>query len=106
MNMRWREAKSSSEIENIFTTNDELYKAISDTLKEERASSATKEVNEALFMQPYIKPGLLNQVLNRTSRTTLTKYMTELTHLGILSPEKDGKEVYYLNNDLLRILEA
>jgi len=66
----------------------------------------SKEVNETLFMQPYIKPGLLNQVLNRTSRTTLTKYMMELTHLGILSPKKDGKEVYYLNNDLLRILEG
>lgn len=65
-----------------------------------------KEVNETLFMQPYIKPALLNQVLNRTSRTTLTKYMTELTHLGILSPKKDGKEVYYINNDLLRILEG
>lgn len=66
----------------------------------------SQEVNETLFMQPYIKPALLNQVLNRTSRTTLTKYMTELTHLGILSPKKDGKEVYYINNDLLRILEG
>ena len=65
-----------------------------------------KELNETLFMQPYIKPGSLNQVLNRTSRTTLTKYMMELTKLGILSPKKDGKEVYYLNNDLLRILEG
>jgi len=65
----------------------------------------SKEVNEILFAQPYIKPGNLNQVLNRASRTTLTKYMSELTDLGILSPKKDGKEVYYLNNDLLRILE-
>ena len=47
-----REAKSSSEIENIFTTNDELYKAITDSVKEEIASSATKEVlryREALW---------------------------------------------------------
>ncbi len=64
-----------------------------------------KEVNEALFKQPYIKPSKLNQVLKRASRTTLTKYMTELTDHGILSPKKDGKEVYYLNVDLLRILE-
>ncbi len=64
-----------------------------------------KEVNETLFTQPYIKPGKLNQVLKRASRTTLTKYMAELTGLGILSPKKDGKEVYYLNSDLLRILE-
>jgi len=64
-----------------------------------------KDVNETLFTQPYIKPGKLNQVLKRTSRTTLTKYMTELTDLGILRPKKDGKEVYYINSDLLRILE-
>jgi Fic family protein len=47
-----REAKSSSEIENIFTTDDELYKAISDSIKEESASSATKEIlryREALW---------------------------------------------------------
>ena len=66
----------------------------------------SREVNETIFMQPYIKPILLSRVLNRTSRTTITRYMTELSHLGILSPKKDGKEVYYLNNDLLRILEG
>ena len=65
-----------------------------------------KEVNETLFMQPYIKPSFLNQVMNRASRTTLTKYMTELTDLNILSPKRDGKEVFYLNNDLIRILEG
>jgi Fic family protein len=66
----------------------------------------TKEVNEAIFSQPYIKPAILAKILNRTSRTTLTGYMQELTKLGILSPMKDGKEVYYLNNDLIRILEG
>ncbi len=65
-----------------------------------------KEVNETLFMQPYIKPKLLGDTLERTSRTTLTKYMQELTDLGILSPKQDGKEVFYLNNDLIRILEG
>ena len=64
------------------------------------------EVNETLFSQPYIKPAMIGKVLNRTSRTTLTGYMKDLTKLGILSPMKDGKEVYYLNNDLIRILEG
>ena len=39
-----REAKSSSEIENIFTTDDDLYKAISQTKREEMATGAAKEV--------------------------------------------------------------
>ena len=43
-----------------------------------------KEVNELLFKQPYFKPALLNQVLNRTSRTTLTKYMNELIGLSLI----------------------
>jgi Fic family protein len=66
----------------------------------------SKEVNETIFSQPYIKPGTIGKILNRTSRTTLTGYMKDLTNLGILSPMKDGKEVYYLNNDLIRILEG
>src|SRR5690606_31675709 len=47
-----QEAKASSAIENIFTTEDELYKAVSDSVKEERANVATKEVlryREALW---------------------------------------------------------
>lgn len=66
----------------------------------------TKEVNEALFNQPYIKPKVIGDILSLSSRTTLTKYMTELTRLGILSPKEDWKEVFYLNNDLIRILEG
>lgn len=63
-----------------------------------------RDLNEALFSQPYIKAHTVGAVLERTSRTTVTKYMGELVAAGILSPRKDGLEVYYLNNDLLRIL--
>src|SRR5690554_6655610 len=51
-----QEAKSSSAIENIFTTEDELYKAASDTIKEENANFNTKEVlryREALWAGHY-----------------------------------------------------
>ncbi len=47
-----QEAKTSTAIENIFTTEDQLYKAISDTAQEEKADAATKEVlryREALW---------------------------------------------------------
>ncbi|HCS20605.1 MAG TPA: Fic family protein [Bacteroidetes bacterium] len=65
----------------------------------------TKELNEILFAQPYIKPVSIGVLLERTSRTTLTKYMKELTDHGILTAKQDGKAVYYLNHDLIRILE-
>lgn len=63
-----------------------------------------RDLNEALFSQPYIKAHTVGAVMERTSRTTVTKYMGELVAAGILSPRKEGLEVYYLNNDLLRIL--
>lgn len=63
-----------------------------------------KEINEALFTQPYIKPKSIGNIIGRTSRTTLTKYMSELTRVKILSAKQDGKEVFYINNDLVRIL--
>jgi Fic family protein len=65
-----------------------------------------KEVNEAIFTQPYIKPRIIGEILSISSRTTLTKYMAQLTELGIVSPKEDWKQVYYLNNDLIRILEG
>ena len=65
-----------------------------------------KEINEIIFTQPYIKPATIGKILKRTSRTTLTKYMSELTRRKILSVKQDGKEVYYINNDLVRILEG
>lgn len=47
-----QEAKVSSEIENVFTTEDELYKAVSDSSSDAEASPSTKEVlryREALW---------------------------------------------------------
>ena len=64
----------------------------------------TKEVNEAIFSQPYIKPKIIGNVLGRSSRTTLSKLMEDLVAAKILTLKKDGSEVYYLNDDLIRIL--
>ena len=64
----------------------------------------TKEVNEALFSQPYIKAQTIGQIIGKSSRTTLSKYMEQLLAAKILSPKKEGAEIYYLNDDLLRIL--
>jgi len=64
----------------------------------------TKELNETIFSQPYIKPKIIGNVLGRTSRTTLSKRMEELVTAKILTPKRDGSEVYYLNDDLIRIL--
>lgn len=64
------------------------------------------ELNQLLFSQPYIKPKIIGELLSIKSRTTLTKYMQQLTKIGVLSAQQDGKEVFYLNNDLIRILKG
>lgn len=64
-----------------------------------------KEVNEALFSQPYSRPKIIGVVLGKTSRTTVSKYMEELVTARILTPKKEGTEVFYINDDLIRILE-
>jgi Fic family protein len=63
-----------------------------------------KEINEAIFSQPYIKPHTIGQLLGISSRTTLTKYMAELAQRRILQPHKSSREVFYINEDLMRIL--
>jgi hypothetical protein len=58
-------------------------------------------------LQPVqLKSKVIGKIIGKTSRTTLTKYMKELVDEKILMPKKIGVEVYYLNNDLIRILEG
>ena len=87
---------------------DEIIGQMDATLKYARPELKwyNKEINETLFTQPYIKPKLIGAILGKTSRTTLTKYMSELIRLRILTQKKEGKEVYYINDDLIRILEG
>ncbi len=63
------------------------------------------ELNQFLFSQPYIKQKQIGKLLGVKSRTTMTKYMYELGKLGILAPHTEGREVYYFNTDLIRILQ-
>jgi Fic family protein len=64
----------------------------------------TAEVNHVIFSQPYIKARHLGDMLNITSRTTLTKYLKGLTAAGILRQVKVGKACFYVNEKLVEIL--
>jgi len=59
-----------------------------------------------LFSQPYTKARKVSEALVKTSRTTITKYMADLVKQGILKTKTDGKEVYNINHDLVRILNG
>ena len=64
------------------------------------------ELNLALFSQPYVKQKVIGEVVGVKSRTTLTKYVNELIKLGVISKKEDGKSVFFVNNDLIRILSV
>ena len=92
---------TNQKIDEILTQMDSTYKYANSKLK-----WYTMELNQALFSQPYIKQKLVGKITGAKSRTTLTKYMFKLTELGILSAHEEGREVFYVNNDLIRILES
>jgi Fic family protein len=60
---------------------------------------------ELIFEQPYCKTESIvkNQIAQRKAAE---RYLKELERLEILSSEKIGKEVIYLNLKLLRILRG
>ncbi len=62
-----------------------------------------KEAIEKLFEQPYVSPkSLLDQ--NIKSLNTAKKYLKQMEGLGIMVPKKIGKEIVYLNIDLINLL--
>jgi len=72
-------------------------------LVNEKYPSIKKEFIEKLFEQPYISPKKLIGK-NIKSLNTAKKYLKQLEDIGILVPEKIGKEIVYLNIDLYNIL--
>ncbi len=100
----------ATEKTSILTDNmiNEILKQMDSTLEYAKAKIKwyNKEVNEAIFSQPYIKPSVIGKIIGKSSRTTLTKYINELVSYKILRSKKDGVEVFYINDDLLRILEG
>lgn len=58
-----------------------------------------------IFRHPYTKISFLMNDLG-VSRPTATKYLDELTAIGVLHKEKLWKESYYINTDLFKLLAS
>ncbi len=92
---------TNQKIDEILAQMDSTYKYVKPKLK-----WYSLELNQALFSQPYVKQKLIGEITGASSRTTLTKYMLQLTEYGVLSAQQEGREVFYINNDLISILES
>jgi len=91
----------------IYTINkiEEIDRLFDSTLKlvETKLPHIRKEVVEKIFEQPYTSPKRLMDK-NLKSLNTAKKYLGQMEQLGILVPEKIGKEIVYLNIDLYNVL--
>lgn len=58
-----------------------------------------------LFKHPYSKIKYLKDELG-VSRQTATKYLDVLTETGYLEKEKQGRDNYYLNRELLTVIQG
>jgi Fic family protein len=72
-------------------------------VKQQLPKIYSKDLLELLFRQPYCKIRFLEEA-GIAQRKTASQYLRELERIGMLTPVKAGREVYYLNTALLKLL--
>jgi Fic family protein len=63
----------------------------------------SQDLLNVIFGHPYTKIAFVERDLD-TSRVTATRYLNELVRIGLMSKEKLGKELYYINIELFKLL--
>lgn len=81
----------------------ELKKNAEAQLRAALKSSYSRELADLLFSYPYIKIKVL-EINGIAKRQTASVYLQKLAKAGLLTPMKIGKETYYINHALMRIL--
>ena len=72
-------------------------------LRRELPRIYSQDLLNSIFCHPYSKIAFLERDL-RVSRITATKYLEELTRIGLMHKMKRGRENYYLNKKLVTLL--
>lgn len=88
-----------NKINHILQLKDTIDQEIRNVLK----SSYKKEISDLLFSYPYIKIKILEEK-GIAKRQSASAYLQKLAIAGILRPLKIGKEIYYINAALMKIL--
>jgi Fic family protein len=82
-----------------------LFELTLEEIKQQCPKIYSKELVEIIFENPYSKIDFLVKKLN-INRKTASKYLKELEEKNHLSHLQTGKEILYINNDLMKILES
>lgn len=72
-------------------------------LKHKMGATFTRELNDLLFSHPYIKIGVLEEN-GIAKRQTASEYLQKIEKIGWLNSFKIGREVYYTNQKLIKVL--
>lgn len=97
------EITSNRTIEKITLINNLLLKTIKQA-QEEEPKIYRKELIELLFEQPYSKIEYVVEKL-KVERKAASRYLKRFEQIGIISSEKVGRELIYLNTRLIDILK-
>ena len=87
---------------------EEIIKLMGETkasMKENFPKFYSKDLLEILFKHPYTKISFLIDELGIT-RKTATNYLKELESYGLLESMKIGREIYFINSKLFKLLQA
>ena len=82
----------------------ELLKLTILQVKENAPKIYSKELIENIFEQPYTKIEYVTNKLG-VERKAASRYLRKLKEIGILENKKVGKEVIYINKELIRLLK-
>lgn len=63
----------------------------------------SQDILNVIFSHPYTKIAVLERELGLT-RITATRYLDELSRVGVMDKVKLGRDVYYVNNQLFMLL--
>jgi Fic family protein len=80
-----------------------LMETVRERVQRETPSIYSKDLIEQIFRQPYCKIAFLERA-GMGTRQTCAKYLRELEIMGILKGQKMGREVYFINTDLFKLL--
>lgn len=81
----------------------ELMNESIERVKKDLPKIYSKDLIELLFSQPYCKIRFVEEA-GIVQRKTASFYLREIERIGLLSPYKVGREIYYINEPFLKIL--
>lgn len=80
-----------------------LMESVRERVQREAPAVYSKDLIEQIFHQPYCKIAFLERA-GLGTRQTCSKYLRGLERLGVLTGQKIGREVYFINQELYKLL--